>query len=111
MKDVVSPAHYTRLQPQPIDVIEAWKLGFDLGNVVKYVARAGHKPGVDALIDLAKAKRYLEHAIDALGCRCADAPVVELAADAHRVDCRARRPDEVRVTGDDVARMREGERR
>ncbi len=64
MTDAVNPSHYTRLDPEPIDVIARWGLSFDLGNVVKYCVRAGHKPGVAAVDDLAKAKRYLEHAID-----------------------------------------------
>lgn len=43
---------------ETIKVIEAWGLGFNLGNVVKYISRAGKK---DFLIqDLEKAKWYLE---------------------------------------------------
>jgi hypothetical protein len=61
--DATSPKHYSRLEPQPIDVIARWELDFNLGNVVKYIARAGHKPGVDAAEDLAKARTYLDHAI------------------------------------------------
>lgn len=39
---------------ETIKVIEAWGLGFNLGNVVKYISRAGKK---DFLIqDLEKAK-------------------------------------------------------
>ncbi len=44
-----------------IDFIEAKTLGFHLGNVVKYVARAAHK-GTE-LEDLKKARWYLERAI------------------------------------------------
>jgi len=58
---VESPPHYVRLSPQPLDVIEAWGLGYHLGNVLKYIARAGHKG--DRLTDLRKAKLYLERAI------------------------------------------------
>lgn len=47
-----------------IKVIHAWDLGFDLGNVVKYVNRAGKKPDNLALIDLKKAQTYLQFAID-----------------------------------------------
>lgn len=39
-----TPEHY-RLDPEPIAVIKAWDLGFCLGNVIKYLARAGHKAG------------------------------------------------------------------
>lgn len=46
---------------ETIKVIEAWGLGFNLGNVVKYISRAGKK---DFLIqDLEKAKWYLEREI------------------------------------------------
>ena len=37
------PAHYTFGKFEVIDVIEDWKLGFHLGNAVKYIARAGRK--------------------------------------------------------------------
>lgn len=48
MPDAVDhPAHYGG-QDNPfevIKVIDAWSLGFCLGNAVKYIARAGKKPG------------------------------------------------------------------
>jgi len=43
-------------------VIERFKLGFCLGNVVKYILRAGVKTP-DKLKDLNKAKWYLEREI------------------------------------------------
>ena len=46
---------------ETINVIEAWGLGFNLGNAVKYVSRAGKKG--DAVTDLEKAKWYLEREI------------------------------------------------
>lgn len=55
---VFRPNHYTRLWPEPITVINAWKLGFNLGNAVKYIARAGHKNSLEE--DLKKAIRYLK---------------------------------------------------
>lgn len=55
------PAHYARLRPEPLEVIEAWGLGFHLGNVVKYIARAGHKGS--EVEDLDKARQYLERRI------------------------------------------------
>ena len=55
---VFRPNHYARLWPEPITVINAWKLGFNLGNAVKYIARAGHKDDLEQ--DLKKAIRYLE---------------------------------------------------
>lgn len=57
------PKHYgDKDNPyETIKVIEAWGLGFNLGNVVKYISRAGKK---DFLIqDLEKAKWYLEREI------------------------------------------------
>lgn len=60
---VTTQPHYTALTPEPIDVIQAWGLGFHLGNVVKYVARHGRKPGVDVVEDLKKARAYLSREI------------------------------------------------
>lgn len=45
-----------------LDVIEKLELGFNLGNVMKYIWRAGRKTP-DALEDLKKAKVYLEREI------------------------------------------------
>lgn len=60
---VTLPAHYTEGRAiQPIDVIEDWKLDYHLGQVVKYVARAGRKGPIKE--DLEKAKWYLERAIN-----------------------------------------------
>jgi hypothetical protein len=55
------PKHYTRGGVEAIDVIEAWDLGFHLGNALKYIARAGHKD--DYVKDLKKARWYLEREI------------------------------------------------
>jgi hypothetical protein len=63
------PAYYARLVPEPLDVIEAWGLGFSLGCVVKYCARAGHKPGEDAVADLKKARFYIDREIARLEAR------------------------------------------
>jgi hypothetical protein len=60
------------LDPEPIDVIDAWGLGFALGNAVKYISRAGRKPGNDALTDLRKAAFYLAREIARLS-RAGDA--------------------------------------
>ncbi len=56
------PPHYCHGVIEPIDVIEDWKLGFHLGNVVKYIARAGHK--ADYIDDLRKAEWYLRRQIE-----------------------------------------------
>ena len=56
------PPHYKVGGIEVIDFIEAKQLGYNLGNVVKYVGRAGKK-GTDTLQDLQKARWYLERAI------------------------------------------------
>ena len=54
---MTTPTHYKQ-KVQPIELIEAFDLNFNLGNVVKYVSRAGRKG--DALEDLEKAFYYLK---------------------------------------------------
>ena len=62
MGNIDHPSHYrSDTGFEAIDVIEAWGLGFNLGNVVKYVSRAGLKD--DALEDLKKARWYLDREI------------------------------------------------
>lgn len=58
---VNSPDHYTSGGIETIDFIEAKELPYHLGNVVKYIARAGKKG--DALEDLKKARWYLDRYI------------------------------------------------
>ncbi len=65
MNDPINhPKHYTATAVEPIDVIEAWALGFCLGNTVKYIARAEHK--ANKLEDLRKAQWYLNREITRL---------------------------------------------
>jgi hypothetical protein len=52
------PAHYKVGGIETIDFIEAKKLNYNLGNVVKYLTRAEHKGNRKQ--DLEKAKWYLE---------------------------------------------------
>ena len=57
------PKHYqSKHGVEVIDIIEEFGLGFHLGNVIKYVLRAGHKS--NELEDLEKAKWYLGRVID-----------------------------------------------
>ena len=58
------PAHYKIGGIETIDFIEAKNLGYNLGNVVKYITRSGHKG--DKLKDLEKAQWYLNREIDNL---------------------------------------------
>lgn len=51
---------------EAVKVIEHWNLGFHLGNAVKYIRRAGHKPGIDPIEDLRKARWYLDRRIEQL---------------------------------------------
>lgn len=61
-EDVVNkPKHYN-VGLEPIEAIESWKLGYNLGNVIKYVARADHKG--KRLEDLKKARWYLDREIN-----------------------------------------------
>lgn len=57
------PSHYGGADDpyEAIKVVEAWGLGFHLGNVVKYLSRAGKKG--EALEDLKKARWYLDRQI------------------------------------------------
>ena len=57
------PDYYKTGGVEAIDAIEAWGLGFNLGNVVKYIARAGRKTK-DGLQDLQKAEWYLNREIE-----------------------------------------------
>lgn len=59
---VAHPKHYNVGRIEVIDAIEAWSLGFNLGNVVKYVARADHKAA--PVEDLKKACWYLMREIE-----------------------------------------------
>ena len=56
--------HYCAGGMEAIDVIEAYGLGFSLGNAVKYILRCGHKGGGDdAIRDLEKARAYIDREI------------------------------------------------
>jgi hypothetical protein len=75
-ESVNHPAHYGGANNpyEAIKVIEAWGLGFCLGNTVKYISRAGRKlvagPVSDAnkakIEDLKKARWYLDREIRTL---------------------------------------------
>ena len=62
------PQHYggADAKHEAISVIEGWGLGFHLGNVVKYISRAGKKPDQDTISDLKKARWYLDRFIEQL---------------------------------------------
>jgi len=60
---VIHPKHYGgKDNPwEAIKVIEAWDLGFNLGNTLKYISRAGKKDNI--IQDLEKALFYLDREI------------------------------------------------
>ena len=53
---ITDPAHYKDLYPEPIEVIGGST--YTLGNMWKYIARAGHKSGATREDDLSKARWY-----------------------------------------------------
>jgi hypothetical protein len=68
-KEMVShPQHYGGKDNvyEAIKVIDAWDLGFSLGNTIKYISRAGKKNQTKELEDLKKALWYLNHHIKTL---------------------------------------------
>jgi hypothetical protein len=56
-----SPLHY-QASIEPIDLIDAFQLNFNEGNVIKYVARARRKG--ERLADLKKALWYLSREVE-----------------------------------------------
>lgn len=60
------PPHYCFGKYEPVKVIQDWELSFCLGNVLKYIARAGRKDGNSKMQDLLKAKQYIEFEIEGL---------------------------------------------
>jgi hypothetical protein len=65
MNNVDHPEHYGGSDNtyEAINVIEAWDLNFHMGNVLKYINRAGKKDSSKYIEDLEKAKWYLEREI------------------------------------------------
>ncbi|MST81552.1 DUF3310 domain-containing protein [Lachnospiraceae bacterium Oil+RF-744-WCA-WT-13] len=64
--DIIShPSHYCEGRKyEPKDVIADWDLDFFLGSAIKYISRAGRKPGNSKEQDLRKAIQYLEFEIE-----------------------------------------------
>ena len=67
-ESVNHPSHYGGEDNvyEAIKVIDAWSLGFALGNTVKYISRAGKKDPSKEVEDLKKALFYLQHHIKQL---------------------------------------------
>lgn len=68
MEKVKHPQHYGGAEDpyEAIKVIHAWGLGFDLGSALKYIRRAGRKPGESERDDLEKALFYIQDHLDRL---------------------------------------------
>lgn len=65
MNDPVKhPAHYTEGKYECIDYIQCRDYGFELGNAVKYLTRAGKKSPGKEIEDLRKAVQYLDFYYD-----------------------------------------------
>ena len=64
MSSVNHPGHYNKGKIEVIDAIEEWGLGFNDGNVIKYVSRHKHKD--KPLEDLEKARWYIDREIQKL---------------------------------------------
>lgn len=69
---ITHPSHYTSGKIEVIDFITDQRLDFCLGNVIKYISRAGKKPEMGKsdrakeIEDLEKAKFYLNYKIEQL---------------------------------------------
>jgi hypothetical protein len=62
----LNPAHYRDGKIEVIEYIEDKNLGFNLGNAVKYISRAGKKDSSKTIEDLEKARWYLDREIENL---------------------------------------------
>lgn len=66
---VSHPSHYCDGGIETIDYIIALSAPFHLGNVIKYISRAGKKDKSKTLQDIEKSKWYLDNYIHHLDCR------------------------------------------
>jgi len=58
--DNINPGHYTKMNISPLEYIKENDLGWNVGNIIKYVSRYKNKNGIE---DLKKAQWYLEDLI------------------------------------------------
>lgn len=64
-RQVQAPDHYVKGRHyEPVHVINDWDLNFNLGNVVKYIARYQRKPSDNPKLDLQKALFYLTYELE-----------------------------------------------
>lgn len=99
---VAHPAHYNTGKIEVIEFLEDQRLGFHLGNVVKYVARAGKKDESKIVEDLEKARWYLDRKIEILKAAQDNRPAVRpndmAKAEATETEIQPK-PTEVRHAG------------
>lgn len=63
IQNAISPSHYhSDTALEVIDVIEAFRLGYNLGNVIKYILRVDKKG--ERVENLRKARQYLNREIE-----------------------------------------------
>ena len=62
LEHVNHPNHYNKGKFEVIDVIEDWRLGFNLGNAIKYIGRCEHKENKKQ--DLEKALWYIKRELE-----------------------------------------------
>lgn len=65
--NVNHPAHYNAGKIEVVEFIEDQKLGYHLGNAIKYICRAGKKQSSPEIEDLDKAIWYLRRHCELLG--------------------------------------------
>lgn len=58
------PSHYTDGKIEVINFINDKNYGFEIGNTIKYLSRAGKKDKTKTVEDLKKARWYLNHHIE-----------------------------------------------
>lgn len=62
-----NPDHYAAGRKfEPKDVIMKYGLNFNMGNVIKYISRAGRKEGSSYIEDLKKARQYATFELEQL---------------------------------------------
>jgi len=60
--DPINPGHYTK-GISAYSYIASWNMGYEAGNIIKYVTRFPYKNPSNPTQDLEKAKWYLEELI------------------------------------------------
>lgn len=85
MSNVDHPSHYNQGGIEPIEFISARRLGFSLGNAVKYLIRAEHKNGQE---DYEKALWYISDLLE----RSKRRGLLQKAADFFQRNLRQKKP-------------------